>query len=514
MKKSNIFFSLVGLFIMSIFSACSNFEDLNTNPDATMVVSPAMLCTKVVLDITRYNGRDAKAYISENALPKYVGYATESQMSTQYNQIGNASFGSMTVLPNIDKMLEAAKGSTLENSYKGVAKFVRAYSFFKLTMQMGDIPYSHANQGMSGNYKPKYDRQEDVFIAILNELKEADQLFALGDRFTGDPTPFNGDVLKWRKATNSLALKILMSLSKKANVVSLDLKRRFSEIVEANILLDNTTTTFFGLTYSIQNKHPLSGTSDMFTKNTILSSLLLDSLKTYNDRRLFYYAEASAFKLTAAGGGLIKTNINAYVGVDVAMDFAAMSAEHAAKKYSLLNKRYLIEVASDPRILLSYAEQQLILAEARILEWISTGTAKTFYEDGVKSALATIMATPKATTYAARQIDQIYINGYFIGNAAFKINKTDQLKQVWLQRYFLNFMQDADMSYFEYRRTNFPDFPINPETNLNQNNKNAIPIRWMYPTSETDFNRDNLIIALNDQYEGYDEVNKLMWLLK
>lgn len=515
MKKKNILLSLTGFLLSTMLNSCSNFEELNTNPNATMVVGPSMLCTNVVLSATRYSGRDAYAYISDNALPKYVGYATASQMSTQYNQLGGASFGAITVLPNIDKMLEAAVGSPMESSYKGVAKFVRAYTFFRTTMEMGDVPYSETNQAANGYYTPKYDKQEDVLLGVLDELKEADQLFATGARFAGDPTGYSGDPVKWRRATNTLALKVLMSLSKKADIATkINVKQRFADIVAANVLLDNSTTSFFGLSYSVQNKHPLNGTSDMFTKNTIPSSLLVDSLKAYNDRRVYYYAEACAYKLTPAGGGLTKTSLDAYVGVDVSMDFAAMSTDHLNKKFSLLNKRYLTEVASDPRILLSFAEQQLILAEARVLGWISTGTAKTYYEDGVKAALTSIMGSPKGSTYAARVIDAAYITGYFTGNAAFKVNAAAQLKQIWMQRYFLNFMQDSEMSYFEYRRTGFPNFPINPATSMNQANVNAIPMRWLYPGSETSTNIDNLKAALDAQYGGYDEVNKIMWLLK
>jgi hypothetical protein len=75
-------------------------------------------------------------------------------------------------------------------------------------------------------------------------------------------------------------------------------------------------------------------------------------------------------------------------------------------------------------------------------------------------------------------------------------------------------MQDAQYSYFEYRRNNYPVFPINPATSLNENNKNGLPLRWLYPGSETNYNRENLIEALNAQFDGYDEVNKVMWLLK
>ena len=88
------------------------------------------------------------------------------------------------------------------------------------------------------------------------------------------------------------------------------------------------------------------------------------------------------------------------------------------------------------------------------------------------------MAT-KASYAHGMAINQAYIDGYFTGEAAFKTNETDQLKQIWMQRYILNFMQIAENSFFEYRRNNYPEFPINPATSLNENNKNGIPMRWL-----------------------------------
>ncbi|WP_300602086.1 SusD/RagB family nutrient-binding outer membrane lipoprotein [Niabella sp.] len=108
----------------------------------------------------------------------------------------------------------------------------------------------------------------------------------------------------------------------------------------------------------------------------------------------------------------------------------------------------------------------------------------------------------------------LHIDGYFTGEAAFKSTPDDQLKQIWAQRYLLNFMQDPQTAFFEYRRTKFPEFPVNPATSLNENNKNAIPVRWLYPSSEVNYNKANLVEALNRQYGGVDEVNKVMWLLK
>lgn len=502
----------IGSFLfVFVLTGCSKFTDINTNSNATTQVSASLLATNNILSITRW-GSDAKAFISNSATAKYVGYANEGQLDAQYNKFGSSSFGGMTVLPNIDKMLEYAAANVspaMQNSYQGVAKFVKSWAFFRMTMEMGDIPYSEAGLGETGLAKPKYDAQETIFKNILDDLKAADQFFASGVTFTGDPTPYNGDPVKWRKATNAFALKVLMTLSKKEGVASLNVKTRFAEIVTAGNLMDNTTG-YFGLAFSAVNKHPLSGTSNLFTSRTLLSTLLLDNLKKLNDRRLFYWAEPAAAQIAA---GKTQTDTAAYVGVDVAMDYAGMNAGWSSNKYSILNLRYLTELATEPRMLLTYAEQQLVLAEARVKGWISTSTAEAYYQLGVKAALAHIMGTNGSFAHGIT-INQAYIDGYFTGEAAFKTTTDEQLKQIWMQRYILNFMQDGLYSYFEYRRNAYPVFPINPATSLNENNKSGIPVRWMYPGSETLYNRDNLVTALNSQYGGFDEINKVMWLLK
>ena len=501
---------IIGIFLcLGIFIGCNNFEEINTNPDSITKSSAAMQCTNVVLTNLKFGGRDAQAYLVPNALSKYIAYVNEIQMAEQYNRLSNGSFSAMTILPNIEKMVEYSIGTPTEDSYQGLAKFSRAYMFYKLAMQMGDIPYSQTAQGLSGNYTPKYDSQRDVLIGILDELKEADAHFAKGVKFDGDPTPYNGDPAKWRRASNAFALRILMSLSKKESDSSLKIKERFAEIVNGGNLLEESTG-FLGLAYTSVNMHPLSGTNDLFTSRTLIGSILIDELKRLNDRRLFYIAEPAKQLLDENN---TESDFEAYIGPDVSRPYVELTAEYLQGKYSALNLRYLKEASSEPRMMITYAEQQLILAEARIRNWITSGNAEKYYMEGVKSALKDQMNTNNAYAHGMA-ISQAYIDNYFTGNAAFKSTTDEQLKQIWMQRYILNFMKDPETSYFEYRRNKYPNFPINPNTNLNLNDPNAIPMRWLYPTSETNYNRQNLIEALNNQYEGYDEVNKLMWLLK
>ena len=109
-----------------------------------------------------------------------------------------------------------------------------------------------------------------------------------------------------------------------------------------------------------------------------------------------------------------------------------MNSGHSNNLYSLLNKRYLQEEATEPLRIVSYAEQQLILAEAVLKGWIS-GDAKSYYESGVKSALADVMKVNK--NYAQDMpIEKACVDGYFAGEAAFKATLQEQLLQIWMQR--------------------------------------------------------------------------------
>lgn len=506
----NRLFIYTGIFFLLLHISCNKFDEINTNPDATTDANASMLATTVILKNFKFGGRDAMEYISDNGVAKYVAYANQSIMSSQYNYLGATSFANMTILPNIQNMLKYATGIPAENSYKGLAKFSSAYMFYQLTMKVGDIPYSKAGKGLSdGITAVPYDAQEDVLIGVLNELKEADVFFANGAKFSGDPTPYAGDPKKWRRAVNAFRLKVLLSLSKKIGNTSIQVAQEFASIVQDNNLLEESTG-YLGLNYSTVNVHPVYSTNPVIASRAIVSSLLVDQLKSYNDRRLFYYAEPSAAQLT---GGKTMTDFAAYVGADVKENYDIITTAYLQGKYSAINLRYQQNTSSDPRIIMSFAEQQLILAEARILGWISVGNSRDYYESGTKAALKHLMSTE--ASYAHNMaITQTYIDNYFTAEAAFKSATADQLRQIWIQKYFLNFMQDPVQAYYEYRRTGYPIFPIDPVTSLNVNKKDAIPVRWLYPATESTRNQEFLQEALTRQYAGEDEVNKTMWLLK
>jgi len=501
MKK--IFILLIAL--ISMLSSCSNFDDINTNPDTTTKVTSEMLATEALKQSFLSEG-DAKAYLSHNTLSKYIAMAKETP-SEQYNLVGTYSFSRYTIFPNLENMVSYSLGTIYENSFKGLSSFLQAYNLYYLTMMTGDIPCSEAAQALSGLRKPKYDLQKDVFDDILSLLKTADEYFADARNFNGDFI-YEGDVQKWRKATNMFRLKVIMSMSKK---ITSDKKELFNSIVQDNNLMasndDNLNVVY---TTTIDTWHPLYNQT-LFNPYTAVSSLVVDEFKSLEDRRLFYVAEPTVKSIEE---GKLETDYDAYTGADPSSTIEKLSVDYSNNEYSIINNRYISEEAGDPLLILSYSEQCFIIAEAVELGWMS-GDSKEYYENGVKASLSLFASYDANNTYNhGMSIDDDYINTYTEVNAAYATSKEDRLKQIWMQKYFTKFLQNGYDAYWDFRRTAYPEYPIDPATNLNIDNKDGFPTRWAYPSDEYQTNEDNLKEALERQFtNGYDGTNELMWIL-
>lgn len=508
MKISFIYKTIaLALLLSATFSCTDNFDDMNQNPDSTTEAPPAMFATQLILGMTKFEGRDAMAYLEGQMSSKYLGSTYNSD--AQYNKI-QRGWMSFTNLATIEKMLEFAEkaNSPQIDLYRGLAKYKRAVMFWEATANFGDIPYSEAGQAKTGNRMPKYDSQKDVIFGVLKELEEAEALFAKGGNFDGDPTPLNGSADKWRRIVNATRLNILMCLSKKESDSELNIKSKFQNIVSANILLDEST--YLGLIYNKTQTHPVYDNDDKYYKNYVLSSVVVDHLKKTNDYRLFYFADPAPAQINS---GKTESDMNAYVGCDVSMDNAQLKPEiETQQKYSLINLRYYKEQNSEPRITLNYAMQELIIAEAIVREWI-TGDAKIRYQNAIKAALKFYMETTESFAHGM-PITQAYIDNYFTNpNAAFATTTADQLKQIIMQKFLLGYMQPNNF-FTEYRRTGQPEFPINSTTNRNPGRGGGYPMRYQYPDAEYTYNLENLDAALKNQWGGDDDQNNLMWMLK
>lgn len=497
-----------------VLASCTHFEDLNTNPDGFTTATPQMLATKLILDITRSDISSQKGFMANFMRDKYILWSEFAQ-GEQYNRIDRTSFGSFTRLIDVEKMIGLTDELDQEvaNSYKGLGYFMRAYTFFSATMQVGDIPYSEALKGeREGNVKPRYDTQKEVFIGILNELDEANRLFAQGANFEGDVI-YQGDPVKWQKMVNSFALKVLINLYRKTADSDLRVVERFNDILNNRPIFESNADNF-QLVYSDQEnqRYPFHKLGNQFVIYPMVSDILIDRLKATNDYRLFYYASPSKVQLD---NGHSSSDFDAYKGTDPAIPYAGLSAIHSSGDYSGVNARYTEIPAGEPISLLSYAQVQFLLAEAAVRGWIE-GDAQTYYAAGIQGAMQSVADhTPNHPSYHHNRImGDAYIEAFPATNAVKLTGAAEhQIEQIIAQKYVSTYLQSPLNAFFENRRTGYPEFPINPASNENIP-ADRLPIRWMYPSDEVSYNSENVNEAINRQYNGSDNVNERMWVLK
>ncbi|MEH6304040.1 SusD/RagB family nutrient-binding outer membrane lipoprotein [Olivibacter sp. CPCC 100613] len=512
MKKYLKYISAWSMLAMLLVS-CSKFDEINSNPNATGQVTSGMLASNMILDITRTDIGTQKSFMQPFLLAKYVTWQ-EGQENYQYNRITRGDFSRLSLLRNVDPMIGYAETERLKNSYTALGHFIRAWQFFILTMQMGDIPYTETIKGETeGLVKPTYDTQKEVFLGILSELDQADALFELGENFAGDPI-YNGNIDQWRRLVNSFALYVLINLYKKTDDTDLNVISRFREIVNNRPLMRNYEDNF-ALTYLDKDnqKYPWVNinSSNPFTIYPMLTANLINPLKAMGDRRLFYYAKPSVVKLAA---GKDASDWDAYPAVEASASFNSLQTIHASKDFSDLNDRYADLFNAEPVGLFNYWDLQFILAEASVRTWIS-GDAGAYYDAGITASMQFLAHyTPDNEKYHHDMpLTDTYIQQY-VKEHPLQGSSEQNIEQIITQKYLANFLQACDFNaWFENRRTGYPTFILNAATNLNDPT-NTFPKRWLYPADELNYNGEHVSDAIQRQFGGNDHVNQEMWLLK
>lgn len=507
MKKIFIYL-LTGL--ITAISSCSKFDEINTNPEATEKVTSDMIATRIILHLA--NQPTQKSFMQPYMLNKSIVW-TEFVESYQYNGFGEGTL-SFTDINDAHFMVEYAGTEGLAKSYEGLMYFARAVKFFEATMDLGDIPYHDALKGESEReYFPKYDTQKEVFMGILNELELADQAFAVGEDFNGDPI-YDGSIEAWRKLVNSYTLNVLMQLSIKESDTDLNIKSRFQQIL-ANKPIFTSNADNYELERSDLSgqQYPFYKVGNNFTIYPTMSAEIVDRLIDRSDRRVFYYGNPSPVKLT---NGHLQSDFSAYVGINPSLIYDTILDIKNSDDYSTLNDRYTEIATGEPTQQLSYSQLCFIIAEAAVRGWISE-SAVDWYKQGVEASMQFIYEnTPNTVQFHHNMpLDAAYISSYIntLGTS-FPTEQEAQIEEVITQKYLASFLQSEFATYYDYRRTGYPKWKINPSSSLNSEDPTKIPVRWRYPSAEFNYNSQNVNEAVQRQFNGVDGVNKLMWLLQ
>jgi hypothetical protein len=472
------------ILVAASFTGCKKYSDFQTNPNLPSTGTPALLLTNICYSIF-YTDNTQAAFAA-----RHLTYYERGNSSVDYSW-REGSFNNYNILRQVMQMDSLAQESG-QQQYFGLTKLFRAILFSQMTETFGDIPYSQALGGISGNFKPEYDTQESVYAGLLQELEEANSLLDPGNGKINGDIIYAGDASQWKKFANAFKLRLLIHLSKKESNTTLDIKTQFQNIISnpAKYPLftgnsDNAQLVFNAT--ALNNYYPDYGYLSLSTAVSMEKGFV-DILKDLQDPRLFEFAEPIS--------GLAAGDFDNYAGVDAGLTIADQQTTSA--NASRIKARYYNDKINEPWIFMGYAEQEFIIAEAITRNWITgAGTAEEHYENGIRASMS-FYNIPDAEIDAYLQQPDV------------AFDPSNALYLIAIQKYIALFMNSGWEAFLEQRRTGIPTLSVGEGTY----NDGKVPKRWLYPQSEYDYNLANLEVALQRQYGGVDDVNAVMWLLQ
>jgi len=496
MKK--LIYSLIAGVIL--LSSCKDQDLMNIDPNRPTQTHPQLLLTKIEWDTFRAYSGTSPLYATRMLVQ------TDGESEGQYFKWGRNDFGPYASLRNVTKMIEEATRIN-DNSYIALAKFFRAYYFYNLTLTFGDIPYSQALKGedLAGYKPPVYDDQKTVFKGILTELDEANNMLKGTNTIIAGDIIYKGEPAKWRRLVNSFRLKVLMTLSKKEGDNDLKVKETFAQIVQSEPILGNTEAHGDGQLIFLDqegNRYPEFNSSG-FGSGMFMSSTFIEHLQNRKDPRLFLYCTQT--KIAKEAGKAID-DFTSYEGGDPAAPYAETSIKAAAGKVSKVNDRFPSNPINEPLVLMGYSEQEFIIAEGIVRNWIS-GDASQHYKNGVKASFKFYHSYVKGyEAYLTEEKANEYL-ALPANNFALSTTTPQKMEQIITQKYLRTFFQSGWSAFYDNLRTGYPEFrrPVGV----------GVPFRWIYPQSEYDNNRENVSKAIETQFgAGNDKINQQVWWVK
>lgn len=471
---------LVVLACILVLNACTDqFDEINKNPNypTATEANPALILPKILFE-TGNHVTSSLAWGTGNVLAQLV--ATNNFTGTDRYLLG--SFGGTWNLMYRNlrdaQNLQAIGEATNNNAYQGTALILKSWMIAQLTELYGDVPYSTALQGKSGNFQPSYDSQKDIYTAILSDLKKATELLEKGGSMAGD-IMYDGDNSKWIKLANSLRARYLMRLEKKWSEIGIDGAKELQAIVNSGLIFDSNEDNGAVNYLAGTNRWPQNtGRIGGFDEKR-MSATIETVLKDLNDPRM-----------TILFREVDNPESKEYKGIPNGLsEDAASNYNEGAKNQSRLGFRFREEPATVEMMIMHYSELMFILAEAAEKGYVS-GNAADYYKKGI-TANMNYLGVNDVQTYLDQ--DGVKLTGSSLENIA---------TQKWLA-----FFMVGNEAWYDFRRTGLPALKPGPNATLDQ-----LPSRAFYPSAEQTLNGDNLKAAIAAQ--GPDELTTKMWLLK
>jgi len=529
--KRYISIFLTGIFLMA--SACdSDFEDINTDPNRA---DGGVFDPNLILPTVSYN--------YGNMMTGYTGAILFQSMWVQV--MASTTTGGANYYSNADKYVASVNTNSYIQSVwnDGYSAASRVFQMQNLAMEKGltnlnavgeiwkvlclsfvsdvygDIPYSEALMAESGITQPSYDAQEDLYPMMLADLEAAIlSLSASNDPIRNDVL-YGGDLDQWKKFGYSLMLRIAMRLVDVDPAMAQTYVQKavtggvFSSAADEAVLVSDQANG-----YSNSSANALNVADDVYEVRW--SKVLIDYLQSNNDPRLSVIAEIPPAGLAANRNGSVEGNNDPddQIGMPNGYDLKGGDTDITNEPnypgptgsggdvapiggYSRPTAIYRDRNA--PVFILTYAEIQLLLADAKVRGFSVPLSAAQYYENGVMGAMTTIGKFGGESVSSSDAQAYIAANPLDMGSTESALKMINE--QIWATTGLLaNFVE----SWNNWKRSGYPELtPVNYTGNFSQG---QIPRRQVYPASESTTNPGSLADAVS-RMGGDTWIIKVWW---
>ena len=449
-------------------SCTSNFDEINTDPDALATGSPTNMLGYVLRSTGTQHGAIG------DATATWAGYIVKIQYMDNFNYLptnntyGNKFSCCYRMNEQLNDILSLTESSAADlKNIRWAARIWKEFLWLWCTDQFGDIPYSEANQVSDGLYTPKYDDQSTIYPAILANLKTiADEMAGgAGEDAIGEGDfLFGGDVTLWQKFCNSLRMRAAMRIVNVAPELAQSTIEEICQNPTAYPLLETSEENAY---FYWQGSDPYFEPwyDDSRTRDDWgMSNIFVAHMTSTNDPRI------SAMMKPASDGE--------YRGYEN----GALASPSNLQTISRIGAMYRDEAAGFTPILKS-CENHFIKAEAALRGWNVGTTAQAAYEEGVRVSMEDNgVSDAAADAYLA---------------AAGKWDGT--FERIYMEEWVALFKEGVE-AWSLYRRTGYPQEIVTSGEypgafNSFGTTHNDVPFRMPYPDNEYQYNEDNVRAA-------------------
>jgi len=370
-----------------------------------------------------------------------------SFVSGWYDQMFTRAFSE--VMPAWQRVKRVA-GEMKQPAVAALATIVKVEALHRVTDMYGPIPYIHFGSGAMGT---TYDRQQDVYSRFFAELDSAIEVLTPLAESGASLLPdydnvYEGNVARWVKFANTLRLRLALhivyadpALAQREGEKSAACSLGFIETAAERAQLLHGRLTYF---------HPNYDIAYNFNAGEVRMGATMDCyMNGYSDPRLgaYFVPASSDNKYHGVRLGVHNMNPTRYAGVYI----------------SNLN----IDRATTPIVWMTAAEGFFLRAEAALRGWNMGGTARAFYEAGIRASFAENNVSGEDAYIANSTLKPTrYVDRTSGGNAAaapstitiaweedadFETNLERIVTQKWIAMY-----PDGCEGWTEFRRTGYP----------------------------------------------------------